>query len=76
VGKVCARNVIFVTPEENLYDAMRIFDIKGFDEIPVVEDKNSPWVLGMLKRRDILEAYHREVIKRGISAKSCPIRFD
>ncbi len=76
VGKVCARNVIFVTPDDNLYDAMRIFDIKGFDEIPVVENKSSPWVLGMIKRRDILEAYHREVIKRGISAKSCPIKFD
>lgn len=76
VGKVCARNVIFVTPEDNLYTAMRIFDSKGFDEIPVVEDKDSQWVLGMIKRRDIMKAYHREVIKRGISARSCPIKFE
>lgn len=76
VGKICARNVIFLTPDDNLYTAMSIFDSKGFEEIPVVESSDSKWVIGMVKRRDVLDAYHQEVIKRGISGRSCPIKFD
>jgi CIC family chloride channel protein len=76
VGKICTRNVIFLTPDDNLYTAMSYFDSKGFEEIPVVESADSKWVLGMVKRRDVLEAYHQEVIKKGISARSCPIKFN
>ncbi len=76
VGKICTRNVIFLTPDDNLYTAMSYFDSKGFEEIPIVESADSKWVLGMIKRRDVLDAYHQEVIKRGISARSCPIKFN
>ncbi len=76
VGKICARNVVFLTPDDNLYTAMSIFDRKGFEEIPVVESTDFRWVMGMIKRRDAMNAYHQEVIKRGISAQSCPIKFD
>ncbi len=76
VGNICARNVIFLTPDDNLYTAMSYFDSKGFEEIPVVESADSKWVLGMVKRRDVLDAYHKEVIKRGISGRSCPINFN
>ncbi len=75
VGKICTRNVIFLTPDDNLYTAMSYFDSKGFEELPVVESADSKWVLGMVKRRDVLNIYHQEVIKRGISARSCPIKF-
>ncbi|MDP2106464.1 MAG: chloride channel protein, partial [Desulfobulbaceae bacterium] len=76
VGKVCARNVVFLTPDDNLYTAITLFDRKGFDEIPVVESAESKWVLGMLKRRDVLNAYNAEVLKRGISERSCPIKLN
>jgi CIC family chloride channel protein len=75
VGKVCARNVTFVTPDDNLYTAMTLFDLKGIEEIPVVESADSKWVLGMLKRRDVINAYNHEVLKRGISERSCPIKI-
>lgn len=75
VGKVCARNVTFVTPDDNLYTAMTLFDLKGFDEIPVVESADSKWVVGMIKRRDVLNAYNHEVLKKGISERSCPIKI-
>jgi len=76
VGKICTRNVIFLTPDDNFYTAMSYFDSKGFEEIPIVESADSKWVLGMIRRRDVLDAYHQEVIKRGISARSCPIKFN
>lgn len=70
VGAICSRNVIMLTPDDNLYDAMQLFDIKGIDEIPVVESMEEPWVLGMIRRRDVIAAYNHEVLKRGISEKA------
>jgi chloride channel protein, CIC family len=69
VGAICSRDVIQLTPDDNLYDAMQLFDLKGIDEIPVVESLEDPWVLGMIKRRDVITAYNHEVLKRGISEK-------
>ena len=75
VGAICTRDVIMLTPEKNLYDAMQLFDIKGIDEIPVVESLEEPWVLGMLKRPDVIAAYNHEILKRGISEKAESIRM-
>ena len=74
VGAICSRNVIKLTPDDNLYDAMQLFDLKGIEEIPVVETQDDPWVLGMLRRRDVIAAYNHEVLKRGISEKAETIR--
>jgi CIC family chloride channel protein len=74
VGAICSRDVISLTPDDNLYDAMQLFDVKGIEEIPVVESMDDPWVLGMIKRRDVIAAYNHEVLKRGISEKAESIR--
>ena len=66
VGNICARKVVVLTPDETLYDAMRIFDSMGIEEIPVVESPDNRWVVGMLKRRDAIAAYNREIVRRGI----------
>ena len=70
VGAICSRDVIMLTPDDNIYDALQLFDLKGIEEIPVVENHDDPWVLGMLRRRDVIAAYNHEVLKRGISEKA------
>jgi CIC family chloride channel protein len=75
VGSICNRNVIFLTHEDTLYTAMKMFDVKGIEEIPVVDTPESKWVVGMLKRRNVIAAYNREVINRGISEKAESISF-
>jgi len=75
VGKICTRNVIALTPEDNLYTAMTLFDVKGIEEIPVVESLKEKWVVGMLKRRDVISAYNREVLRKGISEKTASIKL-
>lgn len=75
VRNVCARKVIFLTPDDNLYTAMTLFDLKGFEEIPVVESPKDRWVVGMIKRRDIIAAYNQEVLKRGISQQTASIKL-
>lgn len=69
VGNICSRKVVVLTPDDTLYDAMRLFDSKGIEEIPVVESPEDRWVVGMLKRRDAIAAYNREIVRRGIGEK-------
>lgn len=73
VGNICTRKVVVLTPEDNLHTAMALFDAKGLEEIPVVEDADNRWVVGMLKRREAMAAYNKEVLRRGISERSCPV---
>jgi CIC family chloride channel protein len=75
VGAICSRDVICLTLDDHLYDAIRLFDIKGIEEIPVVESMEDKWVLGMLRRRDVIAVYNREVLRRGISEKAEDIRI-
>lgn len=75
VSTICQRDIIMLTPDDTLYRAMQLFDIKGIEEIPVVESLQNPWVLGMLKRRSVISAYNREVLKKGISEKVGSIRI-
>lgn len=70
VGSICNRDVIFLSHDDTLYTAMKLFDVKGIEEIPVVDEKETKWVMGMLKRRNVIAAYNREVLKRGISEKA------
>jgi CIC family chloride channel protein len=67
--------VVTLTPDDSFYDAMTMFVIKGIEEIPVVESNENRWVVGMLKRTDVITAYNREVLKRGISEKTAAIRL-
>lgn len=75
VGNICNRDVITLTPDDTLYTAMQLFDIKGIDEIPVVETLENRWVVGMLKRRNVISAYNRQALKKGISEKIGAIRI-
>jgi chloride channel protein, CIC family len=75
VGAICSRDVIMLTPDDTLFTAMQLFDLKGIEEIPVVENLENKWVVGMLKRRDVLTAYNREVLKKGISQQAESIRI-
>ncbi|MEW6518113.1 MAG: chloride channel protein [Thermodesulfobacteriota bacterium] len=69
VGNICARDVIILTPDDDLYTAMELLNKKGIEEIPVVESDRERWVVGMLKRRNVIAVYNREVLKKGISSR-------
>jgi len=73
VGDICTRDVITLTPDDNLYMAMMLFEKKGIEEIPVIEGPVDKWVLGMLKRRDVIAAYNHEVLKKGIGERIASI---
>ncbi|MDR3629159.1 MAG: chloride channel protein [Desulfocapsaceae bacterium] len=75
VGAICNRNVIMLTPDDTLFRAMELFHLKDIEEIPVVEDLENRWVVGMLKRRDVITAYNHEALQKGISEQAESIRI-
>ena len=75
VGNICTRKVVVLTPDDNLHTAMTMFDSKGIDEVPVVESTDDRWVVGMLKRRDVIAAYNKEAIIKGISERTAAVHM-
>ncbi len=63
-GDIATVKVIVLAPEDDLNTAMEKFSKKDIEEIPVVERKGSKKIIGMVKRKDIIGVYNREVLKR------------
>ena len=64
-GEVATENVIVLRPHEDLNAAMNAFSLKDIEEIPVVSESNPKEVIAMIKRKDLIDAYNREVLKAG-----------
>ncbi|HDH04918.1 MAG TPA: chloride channel protein [Nitrospirae bacterium] len=63
---IISRNVIVITPNDNLNTAIEKFSLKDIGELPVVDIFNKRRVLGMLKRGDVMTAYNKELLRRRI----------
>ncbi len=63
-GDIATEDVIVLIPEDDLNKAMERFAIKDIEEIPVVEREGSRRIVGMVRRKDVIAAYNREVLKR------------
>ncbi len=59
-----SKNVIVLTPNDNLNTAIEKFAIKDIGELPVVDFHNKKKVVGMLRRGDVMTAYNKELLKR------------
>lgn len=57
------KNIIVVSPDETLSQAMRDFGIKEVGDLPVVENTNMGMKLvGLLRRSDIIIAYNKKIV--------------
>jgi len=63
---LATKKLITTTPSETLYDAIKKMDAAGVRQLPVVDPENSQKLIGMITRKDIVAAYNREMIKRGL----------
>ncbi len=63
-GDIATENVIVLTPGDDLNAAMEKFAIKDLEEIPVVRSPGSKSVIGMVRRKDVIGAYSREVLRK------------
>lgn len=61
---IATKNVVTVTPDDDLTVAMEKFGRKGIPFLPVVADGDSNKLVGRLHRRDAIEAYNKAVMMR------------
>jgi CIC family chloride channel protein len=71
-GDIMTEDVIVLAPDDDLNMAMEKLSIKDIEEIPVVERNGPNRVIGMLRRKDVIGAYNREVLmeESGIHSSS------
>lgn len=62
--EIATENVITVTEDNNLNEAMERFAIKDIEQLPVVKADDPRRIVGMLRRTDVLAAYKKEVLKK------------
>lgn len=63
-GDIATERVIVITPDDDLNTAMERFGLKDIEEIPVVDPRDPRRPIGMLKRRDVIAAYNKEVLRK------------
>jgi CIC family chloride channel protein len=61
--------VVTVSLNDNLYDALEKISVKDFSILPVVSADNPRKLLGVLSRRDIIGAYEKAVVKKSLYPK-------
>lgn len=59
---IATMNPVFLTPEETLHDVLVKFGYRNVSQLPVVSDLHSRTLIGVLKQKDILEAYQRRIL--------------
>lgn len=61
-----AENVITLFPKESLNQALDKYAIKDLEQLPVVLPEDPKKVIGMLGRKEMMDAYKRQVLKKEI----------
>jgi CIC family chloride channel protein len=62
-GEIATEKVMTLNPSDDLNTAINAFARKDLEEIPVVAENNPRKVIAMIKRKDVIDAYNREVLK-------------
>lgn len=58
---IATTDIIYTTPSEDLNNALRKFTIRNLNRIPVVKDEDPSQLLGMLDRREVIQAYNERL---------------
>ncbi len=64
---LASRKLIVTDPEETLYDAVKKMDKAGIRQLPVTDPARPEKLKGFITRKDIVAAYNREMVSRGVS---------
>ncbi len=59
---IATREIITVTPDENLHEALQKFGSKDIGLLPVVDKDDPTKLLGILKRGDVMAYYNRRLV--------------
>lgn len=67
---IASRDVVTVTENENLNDALEKFGRRDFDLLPVVSRGDSASIIGMLYRQDMINYYNKQLMKRMVKGEN------
>ncbi len=65
---ILSQDFVTVTPTDNCQTAIERMRSKDHETIPVLENENSRKVIGVIRLKDIQEAYNKEVERRDITS--------
>ncbi len=65
-GQIATEKVITLRPEDDLAVAMEKFSLKDIEEIPVVDGELPGKVIAMLRQRDIVALYNKELLREDL----------
>jgi chloride channel protein, CIC family len=60
---VMTSKLVTVTPEDDLNTALRRFTELNLDELPIVDPRDPSRLLGMLRRKDTIAIYNRQLVE-------------
>lgn len=63
---IATSDVVTITTDDNLYNALEKITFKDFAILPVVSTDDPTKLIGVLTRRDIMGAYNKAVIKKSL----------
>ncbi len=66
VKELATLEVITVTVDNNLDQAMKKIGYRNIEQLPVVDRENSKKLVGIFSRRDMVTAYNRELMSRSL----------
>ncbi|RMG62622.1 MAG: CBS domain-containing protein [Calditrichaeota bacterium] len=61
-----AENSVRVFPEDTLDDVIRLFTQHEVDELPVVDPQAPDKIIGVVRYKDVIQAYNREITRRNL----------
>ena len=64
VKDISIPDVITITGNKNLDEALKKIGLKNIEQLPVVDENNPRKIVGILSRRDIFSAYNKALINR------------
>ncbi len=67
VKDIAIPDVIIITGNESLDEALKKIGLKNIEQLPVVDENNPRKIVGILSRRDIFSAYNKALINRSIA---------
>ncbi len=63
---IATLDVVSISTDDNLYNALEKITFKDFSILPVVSTDDPTQLMGVLTRRDIMGAYNKAVIKKSL----------
>ena len=66
VKDLATKDVVTISVDDNIFNALEQITLRDFSILPVVSPNNPLQLLGVLTRKDILDAYDRAMIKKSL----------